>query len=61
LSENINTSFQGIPKAGNFDIYGDLARQWIKLPNPSGKPNTDVLRPRWNAPDYPHVALQQDN
>lgn len=52
LSENKDISFQGPVKVGAFDIEGDLAREWLKLPrNPNGRPNSDVLRPWANASD----------
>ncbi|KAB2923524.1 MAG: class I SAM-dependent DNA methyltransferase [Candidatus Contendobacter sp.] len=51
LVENGGLAFQGPEKNGAFDILGDLARQWLTLPNPHGRPNSDVLRPRWNGLD----------
>ena len=51
LKENTNFSFQGSQKIGSFDISGELARQWLKLPNPNGRPNSDVLKPSWNGID----------
>jgi type II restriction/modification system DNA methylase subunit YeeA len=51
LRENTATSFQGSQKIGAFDIPGDLARQWLQLPNPHGKPNSEVLKPSWNGLD----------
>jgi len=51
LRENAGVAFQGPEKNGAFDIPGDLARQWLMLPNPHGRPNSDVLRPRWNGLD----------
>lgn len=51
LPENAGVSFQGSQKIGAFDIDGDLAREWLKLPNPHGKPNSDVLKPSWNGID----------
>jgi len=45
LEENAGVAFQGPVKVGSFDIPGELARQWLKLPNPNGRPNSDVLRP----------------
>ena len=51
LSENANRAFQGPEKNGAFDIPGDLARQWLILPNPHGRPNSDVLNPSWNGLD----------
>ena len=47
LAENGGTSFQGTSKKASFNIDGALARQWLVLPNPNGKPNSDVVR-RWS-------------
>jgi len=51
LKENAGRSFQGSQKIGAFDIEGALARQWLNLPNPNGRPNCDVLKPSWNGLD----------
>ncbi|MBV5276796.1 class I SAM-dependent DNA methyltransferase, partial [bacterium] len=51
LLENVNVCFLGAKKGGSFDIPGDLARSWITLPNPHGKPNIEVLRPWVNGTD----------
>jgi type II restriction/modification system DNA methylase subunit YeeA len=51
LKENARVSFQGSQKIGAFDIEGDLARQWLKLPNPMAAPTSDVLKPSWNGLD----------
>jgi hypothetical protein len=51
LAENVGLAFQGPEKNGAFDIPGELARQWLILPNPHGRPNSDVLFPRWNGLD----------
>ena len=52
LPKNANVSFQGCIKVGPFDIPGDLARQWLKLPaNVNGRPNADVLKPWINGKD----------
>ncbi|HEY4698648.1 MAG TPA: DNA methyltransferase [Gallionella sp.] len=51
LKENAAVSFQGSQKIGAFDIEGGLARQWLKLPNPNGRPNSDVIKPSWNGLD----------
>lgn len=51
LTENAVVAFQGTKKGASFDIQGDLARQWLKLPNPNGKPNSDVLHPWVNGMD----------
>lgn len=45
LNENAGICFMGTSKVGTFDIPGTLARQWLPLPNPNGRPNADVLRP----------------
>ena len=45
LPENAGASFQGSSKKASFDIAGELARSWLGQPNPSGKPNADVVRP----------------
>jgi len=51
LKGNAGIAFQGPEKNGAFDIEGELARQWLKLPNPNGRPNSDVLKPRYNGLD----------
>jgi SAM-dependent methyltransferase len=51
LAENLACSYQGPVKVGAFDIPGPLARQWLPMPNPNGRPNTDVLRPWANGQD----------
>jgi len=51
INENGSVSFIGTQKNGPFSIPGDLAREWLKLPNPNGRPNSDVLRPWANGLD----------
>jgi type II restriction/modification system DNA methylase subunit YeeA len=51
LHANEGVSFQGSQKIGPFDIDGDLARQWLALPNPNGRSSSDVLKPSWNGMD----------
>ena len=52
LPENRDTSFIGHAKRGPFDISGDLAREWLRLPaNPNGRTNADVLTPWMNGKD----------
>ena len=52
LSRNKSVAFQGDIKRGAFDIPGDLAREWLRLPsNPNGRPNADVLKPWVNGMD----------
>ena len=42
----------GVIMRGPFDITGDVAREWLRLPaNPNGRPNSDVLKPRFNGVD----------
>jgi type II restriction/modification system DNA methylase subunit YeeA len=51
IQDNDGVSFQGSQKIGAFDIPGALARKWLSLPNPNGRPNSDVLKPSWNGLD----------
>ena len=52
LERNKGIAFQGDIKRGQFDIPGDLAREWLVLPNnPNGRPNADVLKPWVNGKD----------
>jgi hypothetical protein len=51
LLENTGISFEGTKKYGDFDVSGDLARTWLREPNPHGKPNSDVVKPWRNGQD----------
>lgn len=52
LPENAGVAFMGDTKGGAFDVDGDLARQWLRLPqNPNGLSNAHVLRPWFNGMD----------
>ena len=52
LRENAGVAFMGDTKGGPFDIPGDLAREWLRLPaNPNGRTNADVLKPWANGMD----------
>ena len=52
LTANRGIAFMGDTKVGPFDIPGNLAREWLRLPaNPNGQPNADVLRPWINGMD----------
>lgn len=51
LAENMGAAFIGTQKNGPFDIPGEQARQWLKLPNPNGRPNSDVIKPWANGMD----------
>ena len=49
---NTGVAFMGDTKGGPFDVPGDLAREWLRLPdNPNGQPNADVLKPWVNGMD----------
>ena len=52
IPTNIEIAFMGDTKSGAFDVPGDLAREWLRLPaNPNGRPNADVLKPWVNGMD----------
>ena len=52
IPQNTGVAFMGDTKGGPFDIPGDLAREWLRLPaNPNGRPNADVLKPWVNGMD----------
>ena len=52
LRRNRSTAFIGDQKTGAFDVSGDLAREWLRLPaNPNGRSNSDVLKPWANGMD----------
>jgi type II restriction/modification system DNA methylase subunit YeeA len=52
LNENSGISFMGDTKGGAFDIPGELARTWLRLPtNPNNRTNAEVLRPWRNGQD----------
>ncbi len=49
LAPNAGVAFMGDTKGGQFDVPGDLAREWLREPaNPNGRPNSDVLKPWMN-------------
>ena len=51
LAENVDTSLVATVKAGAFDIAGSVARQWLRLPNPNGRSNAEVVKPWANGMD----------
>ncbi len=60
LEANQSTAFLGVNKNGPFDVPGDLAREWLRLPaNPNGRPNADVLKPRINGMDVTRRSSDQ--
>jgi hypothetical protein len=48
LAENRGVAFMGDTKGGPFDITETLARELLAHPNPDGRSNVDVVRPRIN-------------
>ena len=52
LPENVGVALMGDTKGGPFDVTGDQARKWLRLPaNPNGRTNADVLKPWINGMD----------
>ena len=52
MSPNANTAFLGVCRNGPFDVTGDQAREWLRLPaNPNGRTNADILKPWVNGMD----------
>ena len=52
LPQNAGVAFMGDTKGGPFDVPGDKAREWLRLPaNPNGRSNADVLKPWVNGMD----------
>jgi len=58
LEANTGISFMGITPAGRFDVALETAQEWLAAPNPSGRPNSDVLRPYFNGNDLTKRARQ---
>ncbi|MDF1485117.1 hypothetical protein PY257_07970 [Ramlibacter sp. H39-3-26] len=51
LAENADASYFGLCLAGPFKVDAAQAAQWLRLPNPNGRPNSDVLKPIYNGRD----------
>ncbi|MHB1093759.1 class I SAM-dependent DNA methyltransferase [Thiobacillus sp.] len=51
LSENSGMSFEGTKKYGDFDLPGEMTREWLKQPNPNGRRNAEVVKPWANGRD----------
>ena len=51
LTGNAGVSFQGPVLVGDFEVETEIARQWLRKPNPHGRSNSDVLRPLTNGKD----------
>jgi hypothetical protein len=58
LKANTGISFMGITPAGPFDISSEMAIEWLHDPNPSGNPNSDVIRPYFNGNDLAKRARE---
>lgn len=51
LAENSNASYFGLCLAGPFKVSAQLAAHWLRLPNPNGRSNSEVLKPIYNGSD----------
>ena len=51
LSENLNISYQGVGKVGDFDITEEVAKEMLTQHNPHGKPNSDIIKCWMNGRD----------
>ena len=51
LPATAGLAFMGDTKQGAFDVADTAARSWLALPNPNGRPNSDVLFPWMNGQD----------
>jgi hypothetical protein len=56
LPANAGAVFEGLRKDGALDIDGKTARAWLRLPNPNGRSNADVLFPLINGIDVTRRA-----
>ena len=59
LPENTEIAFIGTKKAGEFNVPEGQAMEWCSMPNPHGKPNSDLLRPWCNGSRITKRADQQ--
>ncbi len=51
LPENFNIQYEGTKKGADFDITPDIARQLLQAVNPSGRPNSDIVKAWVNGAD----------
>ena len=58
LAENADRAFIGSQKGGKFDVTGEQAREWLVLPNPHGRSNSDVVRP-WGKMEWTYLGDQE--
>jgi type II restriction/modification system DNA methylase subunit YeeA len=52
LPANLGASFQRASKKAKFEIDAPLAREWLRMPNPNGRPNSDVVKPWANGLEF---------
>jgi type II restriction/modification system DNA methylase subunit YeeA len=48
LQSNLDIAFIGTKKAGDFNVEESRAVEWLPVPNPHGRPNSDILKPWLN-------------
>ncbi|WP_415163175.1 type IIL restriction-modification enzyme MmeI [Ottowia sp.] len=58
LAANARVSSQGAVLVGPFEVTAEQAREWLKQPNPNGRPSSDVLRPLSNGKDITSRSRQ---
>lgn len=51
LAQNTGLAFVGSQKGGAFEVCGEVARIWLRSPNPNQMPNCNVVRPWANGQD----------
>jgi type II restriction/modification system DNA methylase subunit YeeA len=59
IEQNRDLSFMGITPAGAFDVPFDMGVEWLRTPNPTGQPNSDVVRPYFNGNDLNKRSREQ--
>ena len=59
LHTNAEAAFSGFQMNGSFDIPIETALNWLKLPNPNGLSNANVLHPYTNAKDMTSRSRHQ--
>ena len=59
LASSQGAAFSGFKMNGSFDVSSQIAREWLKQPNPNGKSNSEVLQPYANARDITSRSRDQ--
>ncbi len=59
LAKNLGVSFMGVTPAGSFDISFETGLELLAQPNPTGRPNSDVVRPYVNGKDLNQRQREQ--